>query len=142
MPLRICVLAVGLLLTGCSQPAAQARGGGGTIDAINHTKWAINHFSVDRQWGIDIIGPFQGGGGGCCYSAPARWTPGMTVRIDWESGEASTDDFPGYENWNKYLEWEKKSKPATASTAKLSRCLTITARIPAALRCIFCPVMR
>ncbi|HBW4995532.1 TPA: T6SS immunity phospholipase A1-binding lipoprotein Tli1-KP, partial [Klebsiella pneumoniae] len=34
-----------LLLTGCAQPAAQA-GGGGTIDAINHTKWAINHFSI------------------------------------------------------------------------------------------------
>jgi len=77
-----------LLLTGCSQPAAQAgAGGGGTIKAINHTKWAINHFSVDNQSGIDIIGPFQGRGGGCCYSVPARWTPGMTVRIDWESGE-------------------------------------------------------
>ncbi|GEM_PF-2451537 len=33
-----------LLLTGCSQPAARA---GGTIEAINHTRWAINHFSVD-----------------------------------------------------------------------------------------------
>ncbi|WP_431307507.1 DUF3304 domain-containing protein, partial [Klebsiella pneumoniae] len=26
------------------------------------------------------MGPFQGGGGGCCFSVPARWTPGMTVR--------------------------------------------------------------
>ncbi|MHA8476164.1 T6SS immunity phospholipase A1-binding lipoprotein Tli1-KP, partial [Klebsiella pneumoniae] len=43
-----------LLLTGCAQPAAQAGGGGGTIDAINHTKWAINHFSVNGQSGIDI----------------------------------------------------------------------------------------
>ncbi len=84
-----------LLLTSCSQPAAQAGGGGGgTIDAINHTKWAINHFSVDNQSGIDIIGPFQGGGGGCCYSVPARWTPGMTVRIDWESGVAFASDVP------------------------------------------------
>jgi hypothetical protein len=48
-----------LLLTGCAQPAAQAGGGGGTIDAINHTKWAINHFSINGQSGIDIIGPFQ-----------------------------------------------------------------------------------
>ncbi|STT32481.1 lipoprotein [Klebsiella pneumoniae] len=48
-----------LLLTGCAQPAAQA--GGGTIKAINHTKWAINHFSINGQSGIDIIGPFQGG---------------------------------------------------------------------------------
>ncbi len=84
-----------LLLTGCAQPAAQAGGGGGgTIKAINHTKWAINHFSVNGQSGIDIIGPFQGGGGGCCFSVPARWTPGMTVRVDWESGEASTEGFP------------------------------------------------
>ncbi|WP_411749438.1 DUF3304 domain-containing protein [Serratia marcescens] len=94
MPLRICVLAGGLLLTGCSQPVAQAGGGGGTIDAINHTKWAINHFSVDNQSGIDIIGPFQGGGGGCCYSVPARWAPGMTVRIDWETGVAYASDVP------------------------------------------------
>ena len=131
-----------LLLTSCSQPAAQAGGGGGgTIKAINHTKWAINHFSVDNQSGIDIIGPFQGGGGGCCYSVPARWTPGMTVRIDWESGEASTDGFPGYEKWDKYLEWEKKSKPVIGSTAKSSRFPTITARMCAALRCTFYPAM-
>ena len=88
-----------LLLAGCSQPTAKAEarsGCGGIIVAINHTKWAINHFSVDNQSGIDIIGPYQGGGGGCCYSVPARWTPGMTVRIDWESGEASTEGFPGF----------------------------------------------
>ena len=132
-----------LLLTGCSQPAAQAGGGGGggTIDAINHTKWAINHFSVDNQSGIDIIGPFQGGGGGCCYSVPARWTPGMTVLIDWESGDASTDGFPGYEKWDKYLEWEKKSKPVIVSTAKPSRFPTITARMSAASQCTFYPAM-
>lgn len=131
-----------LLLTGCSQPVAQAGGdGGGTIDAINHTKWAINHFSVDNQSGIDIIGPFQGGGGGCCYSVPARWTPGMTVRVDWESGEASTEGFPGYEKWDKYLEWEKKSKPVIGSTAKPFRFPTITARMSAVSRCTFCPVM-
>ncbi|HCI6650384.1 TPA: DUF3304 domain-containing protein, partial [Klebsiella variicola] len=64
------------------------------IDAINHTKWAINHFSINGQSGIDIIGPFQGGGGGCCFSVPARWTPGMTVRVDWESGVAFARDIP------------------------------------------------
>ncbi|MDZ7280045.1 DUF3304 domain-containing protein [Pantoea eucrina] len=82
-----------LLLTGCTQPAAQA-GGGGTIDAINHTKWAINRFSVDNRSGIDIIGPFQGGGGGCCYSVSASWTPGKTVRVDWETGVAFASDVP------------------------------------------------
>jgi hypothetical protein len=97
-----------LLLTACKPPAAEAQGGAGTIEAINHTHWAINNFSVDGQSGIDIIGPYQGGGGGCCYSVPGQWRPGMTVRIDWETGESSTKDFPGFENEAKYLEWEKK----------------------------------
>ena len=34
-----------------------------TLEAINHTHWAINRFSVDGRSGIDIIGPYQGGGG-------------------------------------------------------------------------------
>lgn len=32
-----------------------------TLEAINHTHWAINRFSVDGRSGIDIIGPYQGG---------------------------------------------------------------------------------
>ncbi|MCE0491328.1 DUF3304 domain-containing protein [Pantoea sp. Mb-10] len=104
------LLAGVMLLTGCTQPAAQAGGGGGgTIEAINHTKWAINHFSVDNRSGIDIIGPFQGGGG-CCYSVPARWTPGMRVRIDWETGVGYSMDFPGYQDRQKYLAWAKKMR--------------------------------
>ncbi|STV36261.1 lipoprotein [Klebsiella pneumoniae] len=58
-----------LLLTGCAQPAAQA-GGGGTIDAINHTKWAINHFSINGQSGIDSIGPFQGAEAAAASACP------------------------------------------------------------------------
>ena len=42
-----------LLLTGCAQPAAQA--GGGTIKAINHTKWAINHFKVSTVSRASIL---------------------------------------------------------------------------------------
>ncbi|UZH04038.1 DUF3304 domain-containing protein [Pantoea anthophila] len=102
-----------LLLAGCSQPAANAEtrsGGGGTIVAINHTRWAINHFSVDGQSGIDIIGPYQGGGGGCCYGVPAKWRPGMTVRVNWETGEASTKGFPGFADSKKYREWRDKIK--------------------------------
>ncbi|KOY60116.1 hypothetical protein AM629_21195 [Photorhabdus heterorhabditis] len=93
-----------LLLTACSQFPAQA----GVIIAINHTKWAINRFSVDDNPGIDSIGPYQGGGGGCCYRAPEKWKPGMTVKVDWETGVAFSDDFPGYENDEKYLEWDRK----------------------------------
>ncbi|EPZ6979905.1 DUF3304 domain-containing protein, partial [Klebsiella pneumoniae] len=105
-----------LLLTGCAQPAAQA--GGGTIKAINHTKWAINHFSVNGQSGIDIIGPFQGGGGGCCFSVPARWTPGMTVRVDWETGVGSSAGFPGYEDEKKFLEWARNIKAQNRQHSK------------------------
>ncbi|KPZ33455.1 hypothetical protein AN901_202095 [Pseudomonas syringae pv. theae] len=70
-----------------------------TLEAINHTHWAINRFSVDGRSGLDIIGPYQGGGGGCCYIAPSRWKPGMTVRVDWETGASGVselaDEFPG-----------------------------------------------
>ncbi|ROH63642.1 DUF3304 domain-containing protein, partial [Klebsiella pneumoniae] len=108
-----------LLLTGCAQPAAQAGGGGGgTIKAINHTKWAINHFSINGQSGIDSIGPFQGGGGGCCFSVPARWTPGMTVRVDWETGVGDTEGFPGFGNDEKYLAWAKKMKAQNRQHSK------------------------
>ena len=102
-----------VLLTGCSQPAAKAgtrSGGGGVIVAINHTKWAINHFSVDGQSGIDAIGPWQGGGGGCCYGVPAKWRPDMTVKIDWETGVGDMDGFPGFGDDVRYLAWEKKMK--------------------------------
>ncbi|EML1450505.1 DUF3304 domain-containing protein [Enterobacter kobei] len=112
--MKITILGVLLgvfLLAGCSQPMAEAQtqsGGAGTIEAINHTKWAINHFSVNGQSGIDAIGPFDGGGGGCCYGVPAVWKPGMKVQIDWESGEASTEGFPGFADYEKYKAWEKK----------------------------------
>ncbi|GKX45179.1 DUF3304 domain-containing protein [Pectobacterium carotovorum] len=106
------LITMALLLTGCDRPAeaGSVSGGGGTIKAINHTHWAINQFSVDGQSGIDIIGPYQGGGGGCCYGVPPKWQPGMTVKVDWETGEASTKDFPGFKDNVKYLIWEKKIK--------------------------------
>ena len=87
------VLGAILLLAGCGQQHAEYHGGGGTLEAINHTKWAIQ-FSVNGQSGIDIIGPFQGGGGGCCFGAPSTWEPGMTVRVDWETSVAFASDVP------------------------------------------------
>jgi len=98
-----------LLLTACDKPSAQ-NGGSGTIKAINHTHWAINSFSVDGQSGIDIIGAYDGGGGGCCYGVPARWQAGMTVRVDWETGISGSKGFPGFADTAKYLAWEKKMK--------------------------------
>ncbi|WP_445375540.1 DUF3304 domain-containing protein [Photorhabdus tasmaniensis] len=100
--LRLAILC--LLLAACSQFSAQA----GTIEAINHTKWAINRFSVDGNPGIDIIGPYQGGGGGCCYRVPGKWKPGMTVRVDWETGVGEMDGFPGFADREKYHAWKNK----------------------------------
>jgi hypothetical protein len=92
---------VGALIGSLFAQHAQAS----TLDAINHTHWAINHFSVDGRSGIDIIGPYQGGGGGCCFIAPARWQPWMTVRVDWETGAGSSAGYPGTGDWLKYLAW-------------------------------------
>jgi hypothetical protein len=94
---------IGLIAT---VPAQNAQAG--TIDGINHTHWAINRFSVEGRSALDIIGAYQGGGGGCCYIAPARWQPGMTVRVDWETGVAYSDDFPGFTDRPKYFAWKKK----------------------------------
>lgn len=107
-----------LLLTGCDD-TDNSRGGGGSIKGINHTHWAINHFSVNNQSAIDIIGPWQGGGGGCCFGVTGKWQPGMTVKVDWQTGESSTDDFPGYEHWDEYLEWEKKIKASHRVISKI-----------------------
>jgi hypothetical protein len=116
MKIRHCLMVLGaLLLAGCSQPTARA----GTIEAINHTKWAVNHFSVDGQSGIDIIGPYQGGGGGCCYGVPPKWRPGMTVKVDWETGEASTKGFPGFADSKKYREWRDKIKAQNRQHSKV-----------------------
>ncbi|MCS3472024.1 hypothetical protein M2401_005788 [Pseudomonas sp. JUb42] len=90
----------------------------GTIEAINHTHWAINRFSVDDRSGIDIIGPWQGGGGGCCYIAPKRWQPGMTVRVDWETGSAYTPGFPGFADEAKYFAWVDKVEAQTRKHTK------------------------
>jgi hypothetical protein len=101
-PCRVPLLA-GLLIA-LMGPGAQAS----TLGAINHTHWAINHFSVDGRSGIDAIGPYQGGGGGCCYVAPTKWRPGMTVRVDWETGVAYSDDFPGFADRPKYFAWRDR----------------------------------
>ena len=83
-----------------------------TLEAVNHTHWAINRFSVDGRSGIDIVGPYQGGGGGCCYIAPSSWTPGTTVRVDWETGASGVsdlaDEFPGFADEAKYDVWLDK----------------------------------
>ncbi len=115
---RLVFIAVAMLLAGCDRSAREesVSGGSGTIEAVNHTHWAINHFSVDGQSGLDIIGPWQGGGGGCCYGVPTKWKPGMTVKVEWETGVGYSMDFPGYGDDAKYLEWGKKNKSSEPGT--------------------------
>ncbi|POD89537.1 hypothetical protein BV925_21820 [Pectobacterium odoriferum] len=138
------LITMALLLSGCDRPAeaGSVSGGGGTIKAINHTHWAINQFSVDGQSGIDIIGPYQGGGGGCCYGVPPEWQPGMTVKVDWQTGVGYSMDFPGYEDRAKYLAWEKKLILKVVSLAKLSPYRIITGKRPAVLLSTFYPAIK
>lgn len=89
-----------------------------SIEGVNHTHWAINRFSVDGRSGIDIIGPYQRGGGGCCYVAPVKWESGMVVRVDWETGIAYPDGFPGYADRPKYLAWRDKNRSFKRSHTK------------------------
>ena len=96
---HIALITVLALLSGCDKPAKTEPappGGGGTIEAINHTSWAINRFSVNGQSGLDIINPYSGGGGGggCCFGVKGPWQPGMTVQVDWETGVAFASDVP------------------------------------------------
>lgn len=117
---KIGLLATLLLLSACSQPGAQAQGGGaGTIEAINHTHWAINDFSVNGQSGIDIIGPYQGGGGGCCFGVSGQWRPGMKVRVDWETGVGGTKGAPSFDKWKEYQAWQKKMDSQNRKHSKL-----------------------
>ncbi|MCO6060473.1 DUF3304 domain-containing protein [Pseudomonas sp. MOB-449] len=98
-------IALALLLATAPAPAQAS----GTLDAINHTHWAINRFSVNGRHAVDIIGPHQGGGGGCCFAVPRQWQPGMTVRVDWETGASGVsklaDEFPGFADRTRYLAW-------------------------------------
>ena len=109
----VCALALSLFALGTHAS---------TIEAVNHTHWAINSFSVDGRSGLDSIGAYQGGGGGCCYIAPARWQPGMEVRVDWETGASAGSkisyEFPGFGDRPRYLAWRREVKAQTRRHSK------------------------
>ena len=115
MPVRWLAVTFSSLLGALLSAPAQAS----AIYGVNHTHWAINRFSVDGRSAVDIIGPYQGGGGGCCYIAPARWKPGMTVQVKWETGLAYDFDSPGFADRPKYLAWVKKVDALTRRHTKV-----------------------
>jgi len=88
------------------------------IVGINHTGQAINYFSVDGRSAVDIIGPYRSGGGGCCYAVPAIWHPDMGVRIEWQTGSAYSEDFPGFADRPKFFAWKEKVEAQTRSLDK------------------------
>ena len=90
----------------------------GGIYGINHTHWAINHFSVDGRQAVDGIDPYQAGGGGWGYSAPERWVPGMTVRVEWEAALAGSKGFPGFADRAAYLAWREKMRSQNRQLSK------------------------
>ncbi|WP_157969659.1 DUF3304 domain-containing protein, partial [Pseudomonas huaxiensis] len=60
---------------------------------------------------------WQRGGGGH-FSMPARWTPSLTVQVDWTTGVAY-DPSPGFSDWPKYLAWERKIDAQTRHLSKV-----------------------
>ncbi|MFJ4376358.1 DUF3304 domain-containing protein [Pseudomonas japonica] len=106
------VLIVAGLVGGTLAGSAEAR-----IIGINHTHWAINHFFVDGHSGLDVIGPWQGGGGGS-YSLPSKWSPRMTVQVDWETGIAYPDGFPGFHDSEAYDVWASKIRAQNRQHSK------------------------
>ncbi|HEF4762990.1 TPA: DUF3304 domain-containing protein [Pseudomonas putida] len=77
----------GLALVGCS--TADNEMAGGNLQAINHTLYGINWFSVN---GYRADG---GGGRSCCIVMPIKWRPGLKVNIEWE---VDTDPY-AYSKW-------------------------------------------
>ncbi|MET6443810.1 DUF3304 domain-containing protein [Klebsiella pneumoniae] len=75
-----------LLLTGCAACRTGRRRRWRNNKSHQPHKMGNQPLQYQRPVGHRFNRPVSGGGGGCCFSVPARWTPGMTVRVDWETG--------------------------------------------------------
>ena len=58
---------------------------GAPLVGMNYTKEGIGVFYVDGRWGGAL--PRFGGGGKqtCCAAIPAKWRPGIKVKIEWRT---------------------------------------------------------
>lgn len=79
--LRTCWAAVlcALALTACAQPEPMV---GVPITGLDHLAehLSIQEFSVNGQGGAQAG---KGGSHVCCVEIPARWRPGLTVKVRW-----------------------------------------------------------
>ncbi|CDL82111.1 DUF3304 domain-containing protein [Xenorhabdus szentirmaii] len=95
------MILLGLLISGCSL-ANNNDSSGGNLKGMNHTMSEITSFSVNGYGGWV-------GGDTCCISLPAKWHPGLKAHVKWESSSKKlTSTFPGYEDSEKYLAWERE----------------------------------
>ncbi|BEP75444.1 DUF3304 domain-containing protein [Variovorax sp. V59] len=83
--LRGLALGACALLIGCGDERVPA-----SVEGYNHmTDRSILSFTVDGAGGPNI-GPESGGGkSSCCASIPARWRPGMKVKVEWSYGSGA-----------------------------------------------------
>ncbi|WP_456310729.1 DUF3304 domain-containing protein [Serratia proteamaculans] len=97
-----------LLISGCSR---SGNGGytAGDIRGINHTPFVVNYMDVNGYGGPNM-GAYGEGGGYCCIMLPDKWTPGLKAHVEWEVDPKTASKFPGYEDWDEYLKWEKEVK--------------------------------
>ena len=71
-----------VLLAGCSPGTPKFLAG--NLNAVNHTSAAINYFSVNGYGGANVS-PFGYGGGACCVMLPSQWSPGLKMKVEWET---------------------------------------------------------
>jgi len=101
-------------LSGCGgseQANSSVSKGSRAIEATNHTSWIINPFSVNDAKAVDVIGPWQGGGG-ALYTPPPSWTPDLTTKVDWKTDDVFASDV---------LEIAEPKRPDTTEMNKEAR---------------------
>ena len=79
------MLAAALGLAACEASVAKPMIVG--ITGYNFTAEGVQEYYVNGMRGSNL--PPYGGGGStsCCVSLPAKWTPGLTVKVSWTIGD-------------------------------------------------------
>ena len=101
---KIFIILTVLMVSGCSR-AGNDDYTAGDLRAKNHVAGQnINWFKVNGYRAPGL------GGGYCCVMLPLKWTPDLKAHIEWEVDPDIASPFPGYQDREKYLLWEKEVK--------------------------------